>query len=50
MKLILPMCLLFTFSLSAQEMRWEVNLGTTKNGVIADVIQTIDGEVAVIGN
>jgi hypothetical protein len=50
MKLLLPIFLLFTLSLPAQDLQWEMNLGTSKEGIIADVIQTIDGQVAVIGN
>lgn len=50
MKQLLLIFLLFTVSLSAQEIQWEKNLGQTKSGEIADVIQTIDGQIALIGN
>ncbi|MFK7950989.1 MAG: hypothetical protein AB8G11_25645, partial [Saprospiraceae bacterium] len=46
----LLLLLLSSVTLSAQDLKWEVNLGQTKGGIIADVIQTIDGQVAIIGN
>lgn len=49
-KLYLLILLLSSVTIAAQDLKWEINLGQTKGGTIADVIQTMDGQVAVIGN
>lgn len=49
-KLLLFIFLGLNLSLFGQKLGWEVNIGSTKKGIITDVVQTMEGDIAVIGN